>query len=209
MEANMNKKKLVLIIAVILCIAMVAILFFIFNKNTSKNLKTGNNMNSQEIVNYFLNISSYEVEISVEVNSNKNSNKYIMNQKYISPNICTQEVLEPSNIAGVKIIREDGSLRVENSNLNLSRIFDGYNYIADNCLDLSVFIKDYQNSELSSCQEENNQIIMKTQSSNDNKYTKYKTLYINKEDLKPIKMEIKDDNQNASVNILYNKVKIN
>ena len=52
------------------------------NKNkTAKNLKIGNNSSSQEIVDYILNISSYETQIEVEVKSNKNSNKYKMKQK--------------------------------------------------------------------------------------------------------------------------------
>ena len=42
----------------------------------AKTSKIGNNSTSQEIVDYILNISSYEAEIEVEVKSNKNSNKY-------------------------------------------------------------------------------------------------------------------------------------
>jgi outer membrane lipoprotein-sorting protein len=175
----------------------------------SKNLKSGNNMSNQEVEEYFINISSYEAKITVEVNSNKNSNKYILNQKYISPNKNSQEVIEPSNIAGVKIIKEDNTVKLENTNLNLTSIFENYDYISDNCLDLSTFISDYKASEKSSCTESENQIILKTQSSNNNKYTKNKTLYIDKETMLPLKMEIRDYNQKRTINIIYNEVKIN
>ena len=75
-------------------------------------------------------------------------------------------------------------------------------------MDLSTFIKDYSNSNKSSCEEKDNQIVMKTESANENNYTKNKILYIDKEKLKPIKLEIKDNNQKTTINILYNEIEI-
>ena len=60
----------------ILLIIIIIIGGIFFYKNSVKNYKSGNNKNSQEIVNYILNISSYEVKVTVDVSSNKNSNKY-------------------------------------------------------------------------------------------------------------------------------------
>ena len=205
-ERKSNKFKV--IIVVIILILIVSLLFLKFNNKMAKNLKIGNNMSSQEIVDYILNISSYEVNVTVEVNSNKNSNKYILNQKYESPNTNSQEIIEPSNISGVKIIKKDGNLSLENTNLNLTTIFENYSYISDNCLDLSSFIEDYKQDSVSNFIEEENQIIMQTQSKGENKYTKHKKLYIDKKTYQPTKMEIKDDNKKTLVYILYNEVKI-
>lgn len=201
------KKKIWIALLMIIIIACLSYFIF-FIKNTSKVLKNGNNMSSQEIVNYILNISSYKANITVNINSNKNSNKYILNQEYISPNTNKQEVIEPENIAGVRITRDENGLTVENTRLDLSNIYENYEYIADNCLDLSTFIKDYSNSNKSSCEEKDNQIVMKTESANENNYTKNKILYIDKEKLKPIKLEIKDNNQKTTINILYNEIEI-
>lgn len=204
----MKKFKWLFLLMIILLIAGL-IYFIFFHKNTSKVFKNGNNMSSQEIVNYILSISSYKAKITVEVNSNKNSNKYILNQEYISPNKNIQEVVEPSNIAGIKTIRDENGLTLENTRLDLTAIFENYNYIGDNCLDLSSFITDYNESDKSTCEEVNNQIEMRTESSNQNRNTKYKTLYIDKENCIPTRLEIKDDNQKTTVNILYNEVEIN
>ncbi len=201
-----NKKVLILIFIIIL---LIVIFFEIFYKNTAKVFKSGNNKTSQEIVDYILNIDSYEVTANVEVNSNKNQNKYILKQAFVAPDVSTQEVIEPSNIAGVKIISDGSSLRLENSNLNLSTVFENYNYLGDNCIDLISFIEDYKKSNKSNYTEEETQIIMKTESKNENKYTKQKTLYIDKQTYNPSKLEIKDDNQKTTVYILYNEVKIN
>ena len=118
--------------------------FTFFRGKMSKNLKIGNNTTSQEIVNYILSINSYETKVEVEVKSNKNSNKYIIKQKYNGIEDNSQEVIEPNNIAGVKIIKEGKNLRLENSNLNLTSMFENYQYISDNSLDLCSFIEDYK-----------------------------------------------------------------
>ena len=39
-------------------------------------------MNSQEIVDYILKISSYKAKVTIQVNSNKNTNKYVLKQEY-------------------------------------------------------------------------------------------------------------------------------
>ena len=203
----MSKNKILILASIF--IAIIIVILIVFFKNETKIFKNGNNMSSQEIVDYFLNISSYKAKITVEVHSNKNFNKYIIKQEYINSKYSMQEVVEPSNIQGVKITKDDSGLKVENTNLNLSTIFENYEYIADNCLDLSSFIHNYTSNNKSNYKEENGQIIMTTQNINDNKYTKHQTLYIDKNTKKPTKLEIKDYNQNATINIIYNEVEIN
>ena len=183
------------------------LIIYLLNKTNVK--KIGNNSTSQEIVDYILNISSYEAKIEVEVKSNKNTNKYILKQQYISPDVATQEVLEPSNISGIKIIKKGNDLKLENTSLNLSNIFENYEYLADNALDLSCFIEDYKESQNSNYEEKDNKIIMNVQTKNENKYRQSKKLYIDKSTGNPLKMEITDTNQNITVYILYNEVKIN
>ena len=203
----MKKSKILIFLIIIILLAV--ILFLVFSKNTAKVFKSGNNKTSQEIVDYILNISSYNLKVTVEVNSNKNSNKYILKQQFVSPNMCKQEVLEPSNISGMKITNDGTNLKLENSNLNLNTIFENYNYLGDNCLDLISFIENYKANSDSEFIEEENQIIMKTKSGNENKYTKTKVLYIDKETCNPTKLEIKDNNEKTTVYILYNEVEIN
>ena len=86
-----NKRKIIINIAIIILVAIIAIFFIKNNNKTAKTSKIGNNSTSQEIVDYILNISSYETEIEVEVKSNKNSNKYKIKQKYIDSRNSIQE----------------------------------------------------------------------------------------------------------------------
>ncbi len=202
----MKNKKIIIVLVLVVLIFL--ILFLLFRNSMSKNLKIGNNSTSQEIVNSILNINSYETKIEVEVKSNKNSNKYIIKQKYKGIEENSQEIIEPNNISGVKIVKEGKNLRLENSNLNLTSIFEYYQYISDNSLDLCSFIEDYKNNEKAQWKEKDNNIIMET-SKTENKSDKHKILYIDNKSGKPLKMEIKDNNKNIAVYILYKEVIVN
>ena len=200
------KKKYWLILLLIIIIGIVILIFY---KNRVKDLKIGNNKNSQEIVDYILNLSSYEAQVTVNVTSNKNSNKYILKQSYQSPNISKQEVIEPSNIAGVKLENDGTNLKIENSNLNLNTILENYNYLGDNCLDLHSFIEDYKQDPKSKFEEKDTEILMKANSNIDNIYIQEKILHIDKKTYNPTQMEIKDNKQKTTIYILYNEVKVN
>ena len=204
----MNKKKIFLII-LILIILGVSIFLIFFNNKGAKNMKIGNNSSSQDIVNYILNISSYEAEINVEINSNKNNNKYKIKQKYENSGIITQEIIEPNNIKGVKITKENDNLKIENTDLNLNIILEKYAYLSDNILDLDSFIENYKNNNESKFSEKNDELILETVDNSNNKNPKHKKLYIDRKTANPIKMEIKDTNKNSTIYIIYNEVKVN
>jgi len=194
----MKNKRIVFLIILIILIAIG--LFIFFNNKRTKNFKIGNNTSSQEIVDYILNINSYEAVIEVDVKSNKNENKYRIKQIYNGNDNNSQEVLEPSNIAGVKLIKEGNNLKLENSNLNLTNILQNYEYISDNVLDLISFIDNYKNDSNAKWEEKDDKILMKTSN---------KTLYINRENGLPEKMEILDNGKKTAIYILYNEVNVN
>ena len=202
----MNKNKILKIIMIIISImAIFFITFFFITK--SKKIKIGNNSSSQEIIENILNISSYEGIIEVEVNSNKNVNKYIIKQTYIAPNISEQEILEPENIKGIKITKTESEIKVENTNLNMTKIYNNYPYMADNCMDLNTFIENYKKNGKQEYEEKDSEIILEVTENEENPYTKYRILYISKETGKPTKMEIKDNSKKTLIYILYKEVK--
>ena len=202
-----NKKIIFLIICIIIIISIISIFFIVFKNYMSKNLKIGKNSSSQEIVDYILNINSYQTTVEVEIKSNKNENKYIIKQTYNGNEDNIQEVIEPSNIAGVKITKKGKELKIQNSNLNLTSMFQNYEYISESELDLIDFIEDYKNGSESEWKEENGRIVMHT--SGEENLKRHKTLYINKEKGMPEKMEIQDNSKNIAVYILYKEVNVN
>ena len=199
-----NKKMILSLLFVLLIILSIFVL-----KNMTKNQKNGNNKNSQEIVDNILNLNSYKAKIKVQVNSNKNQNKYILLQEHNSEKGCIQEVLEPENIAGVKITKKDNTLNIENTNLDLKTIFENYSGLEDNSLDLINFISEFKESNKSKYEEKDGEIIMTTKSNKENKYTKNKVLYIDKYNALPKKLIIKDNNQNTTIFIEYTEIELN
>ena len=202
----MKKNKVFLIAVVIL---FIIILILAISKNVTKNQKNGNNMNSQEIVDSILTINSYKAKVTVQVNSNKNQNKYILEQQYNTENGSVQEVIEPANLAGVKIIRKDNTLSIENTVLDLKTIFENYQGLEDNSLDLNNFITEYKQNSNSNFEEKEDEIIMKISNNKENRYLKNKILYINKEKVIPTRLLIQDNNQNTTIIIEYNEIELN
>ena len=201
-----KNRKLFSILAIIIVLIILSIFI---SKNVTKNKKNGNNMNSQEIVDSILGVSSYKSKINVQVNSNKNQNKYILWQEYNTENGCVQEVIEPENIAGVKIVKKDNNLRIENSQLDLKKIFENYSGLEDNSLDLINFINEYKENSKSEFEEKNGEIIMKTKTDKNNPYLTNKKLYINKEKVSPTKLIIQDNNNNTKIIIEYIEIELN
>lgn len=201
----MKNKKMILFIIIILII----IFGIIFGIKMIKKTKSGNNISSQEIVDKILNINSYIAKIKVQINSNKNQNIYILKQEYNTERGFVQEVIEPSNIAGVKIIKKDNILTIENTELDLKTIFENYNGLENNNLDLINFINEYKENDKSFFEEKNNEIILRTSSEKDNIYQKNKVLYIDKNNIIPTKLIVQDYNQNSTIIIEYNEIELN
>ncbi len=198
----MNKKLIfgILIFLVILIIA------FIFLKPEYKEAYLGNNIREIDI----LNISSYEATVEIEVKSNKNTNKYIMNQKYIKEgNTFRQEILEPNTLRGLTITSNGENVIIENKLFDLKTVYENFGGNVSN-LSLISFIDNYKNGESPESEENENEKIMKTKILNSsNKYQMYQILHCNKDTNLPTKMEILDINKNVTVYILYKEINVN
>lgn len=201
-----SKKFLFIILAIAILLVAISI---IFSKKSYETINIGNNnLNKtlEEVEDYILNIKEYTATIEVTVNSNKNSNKYLIKQTHKEKN-DEQEVLEPDTIKGVKLTYKDSSLKVENSNLNLEKIYNNYPYIESNILWLNSFIDEYRNSEQRNITEKNEEIVMQIERKNDKKIAT-EELILDKKTLKPTKLSIIDNSKNAIVYILYNEIEI-
>ena len=202
------KKKTVFISLTIIFI-LIIIFFLKFNY---KNMKIGNNesnKSAEEIKEYILNINSYTAELEVTINSNKNVNKYVLKQEYVSNSILKQTVIKPENMEGLEILYKDGNVEINNSKLNLSKIYSNYPYLSDNVLWLSSFAnKCKENLENTKVYEEENDVVIELDLKS-NAYLVNSKLYLEKGTGKPKKMIVQDNNKNDIVYILYKEIDIN
>ena len=186
------------------------IFLFFFMKNNYKNFKFGHNESNKsvkEVEEYILNVNSYEATVEVTVNSNKNTNKYLLKQEQDLKNTEKKQiVLKPENIAGVELKSNNGNLTVTNSRLNLNQMYTDYPDISDNILWLGSFIEYYKNNKnKTSIYEEHGDIVMEIKNMQDRNIGKRK-LYLEQGTGKPKKMVIEGDNKKDKVYILYNEI---
>jgi len=200
------------IIGIAITIIILIIIIFLF-KNNYKKIKSGNNISNKsidEIKEYILNIESYSANAKVEVESNKIKNTYIVEQRYIKEgNLYKQKVLEPENLSGIEFTYDGKDLNIKNSKLTLNKIYADYKFMGSNELSLTKFIEDYKNNEKTKIYEENGKTIMEVEVMTNNIYTQNKKLYIDRDNNKIDKLEIKDITQKTTIYILYNKIEIN
>lgn len=205
LEKNKHNKKKMYILIVGAFFIFAIIFIIIFYKSNYKTLKNGNNINNQirdKVYDNILNISSYKATLEVTINSNKNSNKYVLKQSH-NLDEDTQEVLEPEGIRGVKTTYNNGTLKIQSENLNITKVFNDYKNIESNDLWLNSFIEDYKISK-GKIVEENEEKIINIKLDN-----RTKKLYLDKKTGKPTKLIVEDNNQKTVIYIIYNEIEIN
>ena len=197
----MNKKIKILII-----ILLIIFLLIFFVQRAYKTVKTGNNISksTDDLIEYILNISSYEAKLEVTIHSNKTTNQYRLEQYWLKPNYSKQIVKEPKNIENLEIIYNGKNLEVRNTNLGLSKIYESYQYLNENVLWLNFFIENYKDEY--NVEENADEIILSCKVENGKRREK---LYINKKTSLPTKIEILDNSNQSKVYIEYKEIKLN
>ena len=154
----MNKKKII-ILSISIIFVIFIIIFLIYYYKTTRNGNTMINKSEEEIIDYILNLQSYNAKINVTIETNKNKTNYVIRQ-IVNGNISKQEVLEPSNIAGLITEYDGTNLKITNNKLNLSTTFEDYQYMVENRLWLNSFLQEYKNHDNAKCSiNENKEII--------------------------------------------------
>lgn len=198
------KKTMIILLTIIILVAIIIFCFFYY-----KNEKNGNtiiNKSEEEIIESILNMKSYQAKLDISIETNKNKTQYSVSQT-LENGKAKQEVLEPSNIAGVITEYDGENLKIKNNKLNLETTFQNYQYIVKNRLWLDSFVEEYKTKENTKQTSEENQIILEVKTEEDS-YNVYKKLYIDKKTAKPTKMMVQDINQKTLVYILYTEITI-
>lgn len=203
----MKNKKIILIVFIIIIMLIATTIFFICHYKNRKDGNTIVNKSEEEMIEDILNIESYEAKLNVTVETNKNKTEYVIRQKLEGVK-AEQEILEPSNIAGVTTQYDGNNLKIKNNKLDLETTFQNYQYIVKNKLWLNSFIEDYKLPENTTKLSNTEKEIVLEVKTNENQYNGYKKLYIDKKTAKPTKMIVQDINQKTLVYILYTEITI-
>ena len=156
-KSKINNKIILITILVLLIVSFLIGMKFL-NKNYYNSGKFGNNTSIKEIEKTILNINSYKAEIEVTIKSNKNENKYKLYQE-VKDGKEMQKVIEPESLKGTEIIYENGNLQIKNTQINASKIYTNYPYIANNELFLNDFLNNFNKSTNKEIRKEENKIV--------------------------------------------------
>ncbi len=200
------KNKKIIILTIIITILIFLIIFALYYYKKGKIGNTIINKSEEQIIESILNIKSYDANLEVTIQTNKNTTQYALKQE-LKEEKCIQEVVKPENIAGVITEYDGNSLKIRNNKLNLETTFQDYKYITENNLWLNSFIKEFKETNNKKTSTTEKEIILEIDNRK-NTYSSYKKLYIDKKTGKPTKMQIEDVNQKVLVYILYTEIKI-
>lgn len=196
-------KKRIMYIFVLICIIFFVIFYYIF-------LLSGNNINrnQKEFVEEILKkFKSYEANLIVLVNSNKNNNEYKMYQE-VNTESSKLVVNNPQNVNGLCIELKENKLIISNEKTKMQKVYENYNNFVNESIFLNTFIEDYENNK-AEIEENEQEIIVKLEMKDyEDTYIKFKELYINKKSEIPTKLIIKDNNQSIKTSIIYTDMKI-
>lgn len=199
----MFMKKRIMYIFVLICIIFFVIFYYIF-------LLSGNNINrnQKEFVEEILKkFKSYEANLIVLVNSNKNNNEYKMYQE-VNSESSKLVVNNPQNVNGLCIELKENKLIISNEKTKMQKVYENYNNFVNESIFLNTFIEDYENNK-AEIEENEQEIIVKLEMKDyEDTYIKFKELYINKKSEIPTKLIIKDNNQSIKTSIIYTDMKI-
>jgi len=156
-KSKINNKIILITILVLLIVSFLIGMKFL-NKNYYNSGKFGNNTSIKEIEKTILNINSYKAEIDVTIKSNKNENRYKLYQE-VKDGKEMQKVIEPESLKGTEIIYENGNLQIKNTQINASKIYTNYPYIANNELFLNDFLNNFNKSTNKEIRKEENKIV--------------------------------------------------
>ena len=196
------KKKVFIVTLIIL-----GILFLFFC--VFKFLSLGNNKiigDVNDLDKFILSIENYNASANVSVYSNKNSNTYKLNQS-CKGGITTQEIDDGKS--KIIIICDGNKMTIKNTLLSMEKVFEVYGEACNNSIGLDAFIEDYKADSNSEIKEENGYFIISVKTKNSqNRYSKSKVLYFNKEKKSIEKIVVKDINNNDVIIIEYNTLEI-
>lgn len=198
----MNRKS-----KIILIILIITIILIFFLQKAYENVRIGNNniKSEMDLIEYILNISSYDAELEVTISSNKTTNKYLLKQYYMEPNFFKQIVIEPTNIKNLETIYNGKSLEIRNTNLSLSKIYEDYAYLNNNMLWLR-YVNEICSTQGYIVKKNDNEIILEFNIKDSN----FKgMLYLNKDINLPTKIEILDNSNKSKIYIEYKEIKLN
>jgi outer membrane lipoprotein-sorting protein len=162
----------------------------------------------KDFTNKISKMKSYSCIAEINVVGNKNPKEYIMQHNYTKPDSFKIKVISPENLRGKIITYNKDKIVVKNPNVN-DYIELPNNGVDNQYLFIGDFIKNlFQNEELN-ISFKGDYLVLETTITSSSKYFSKQVLYVDKESVKPSKLEIHDDEGKTRFTVLYKNFEYN
>jgi outer membrane lipoprotein-sorting protein len=162
----------------------------------------------KEFTNQISRMKSYSCIAEINVVGNKNPKEYTMKHNYTKPDTYKIEIVSPENLKGKIIKYNKEKILVKNPNV------DDYIELPNNDMDnqylfIGDFMKNLSKNEELNIAFKGDYLVLETTIQSSSKYFNKQVLYVDKESVKPSKLEIHDNEGKARFTVTYKNFEYN
>lgn len=184
------------------------LLFISFGSVGCNNSRSTKEEVYKEFTDQISKMKSYSCIAEINVVGNKNPKEYIMKHNYTKPDTYKIEIVSPQNLKGKIIKYNKEKVFVKNPNV------DDYIELPNNEMDnqylfIGDFTKNLSKNEDLNIESKGDYLVLETTIQSSSKYFNKQVLYVDKESVKPSKLEIHDDEGKARFTVTYKNFKYN
>jgi outer membrane lipoprotein-sorting protein len=162
----------------------------------------------KEFTNQISKMKSYSCIAEINVVGNKNPKEYTMKHNYTKPDTYKIEIVSPENLKGKIIKYNKEKILVKNPNV------DDYIELPNNDMDnqylfIGDFMKNLSKNEELNIAFKGDYLVLETTIQSSSKYFNKQVLYVDKESVKPSKLEVHDNEGKARFTVTYKNFEYN
>lgn len=152
-------------------------------------------------------IDTYSVTAEIIVQGNRMAENYIVTQYFKYPGKYRLEVVSPDDKKGKTTVYDGNKLWIYHPLINQSFVLDDLKEVEETSIFPGYFAGNLFTGEDAEYSIANNEgrecIVIRTMLPGGNNYRKKQVLFIDRKDIKPVKMEVYDSSDNVVVTIHY------
>jgi outer membrane lipoprotein-sorting protein len=163
--------------------------------------------NTEDVQKLLMKLKTYRCDVVFAVTNNKSTNVYKAKHMYMFPDKYRIEIVEPSELRGQTTIYNGGKAYIYHPQLKTHLITENYNHSLEFSSFIGSFIESFKNNggarfKLESF-EDRQCYVLEIPIEGENPYRAFEKVWIDVENVIPVKAEILDKDNKVSAQVLY------
>jgi len=167
----------------------------------------------EDVQKLLMKLKSYQCDVVLAVNNNKSTNVYKAKQMYKFPDKYRIEILEPGELKGQTTIYNNEKAYVYHPQLNTYLVTENFGNSAQYSSFLGSFIEEFKNNGGARFTMETFKdrpcFVLELPIKEGSPYRTLEKIWIDAENVIPVKAEIMDQNNNVNTQVLYENFEAN